>query len=148
MDSVVRGLIVYVFLLVVFRLSGRRTLADTTSFDFVMLLIISETTQQAMVDQDHSMTNAFLLILTLVGATVTLAYLKQRFPALERILEGTPLVIIEDGRMHRDRMDRVRVDEEDILSAARQAHGIERLEQIKYAVVARDGQVSIVPRTA
>src|SRR5688572_20946993 len=135
MDSVLRGLIVYFFLLVVFRISGKRTLSQTTSFDLVMLLIISETTQQAMVDDDHSITNGFLLILTLVGTTVTLAWLKQRFPRLEQLLEGTPLVIIEDGRLHKDRMDSVRVDEEDILSAARQAHGLERLDQIKYAVV-------------
>ena len=75
MDSVLRGLLVYFFLLIVFRISGKRTLSQTTSFDFVLLLIISETTQQAMVDNDHSITNGFLLIMTLIGTSILLAAL-------------------------------------------------------------------------
>ena len=75
MDSVLRGLLVYFFLLIVFRISGKRTLSQTTSFDLVLLLIISETTQQAMVDNDHSITNGFLLIMTLVGTSILLATL-------------------------------------------------------------------------
>ena len=146
MNSIGRGLFVYLFLLVVFRLSGKRTLAETTNFDLVMLLIISETTQQAMVDNDHSITNAVLLILTLVGATVVMAWLKQRFPSVENWLDGRPVVVIQDGQMHRERMFKVRVDEEDILSAARRAHGLERMEQVKHAVVERDGSVSIIPK--
>lgn len=146
MDSVVRGLIVYAFLLVIFKVAGRRTLAQTTNFELVMLLILSETTQQAMVDGDHSMVNAFLLIMTLVGASVLLSWAKQRFPSLQRWLEGMPLVILENGKMHRDRMDKERIDEEDILSAARETQGLERLDQIKHAVVERSGSISIVPR--
>jgi uncharacterized membrane protein YcaP (DUF421 family) len=145
MESVLRGLVVYFFLLLIFRIAGKRTLSENTNFDLVLLLIISETTQQAMVDNDHSITNGFLLILTLIGANVGLSLLKQRFPALERWLEGTPLVIIEDGKVLRDRMDKTRVDEADILEAARALRGLERLEQIKYAVVERNGDITIVP---
>ena len=90
MESVLRGLIVYLFLLVVFRISGKRTLSQTTTFDLVLLLIISETTQQAMVDSDHSITNGFLLIATLVGTSILLGVLKQKFPKLDLLLEGQP----------------------------------------------------------
>ena len=145
MESVIRGLVVYVFLLLIFRIAGKRTLSENTNFDLVLLLIISETTQQAMVDNDHSITNGFLLILTLIGASIGLSLLKQRFPALEQWLEGTPLVIIENGQVLRDRMDKTRVDEEDILEAARSLRGLERLDQIKYAVVERNGDITIVP---
>jgi uncharacterized membrane protein YcaP (DUF421 family) len=145
MESVIRGLVVYFFLLLTFRVAGKRTLSENTNFDLVLLLIISETTQQAMVDNDHSMTNGFLLILTLVGASIGLSLLKQRFPALERWLEGAPLVIIENGKVLGDRMDKTRVDEEDILEAARSLRGLERLEQIKYAIVERNGNITIVP---
>ena len=145
MESVIRGLVVYFFLLVTFRVAGKRTLSENTNFDLVLLLIISETTQQAMVDNDHSMTNGFLLILTLVGASIGLSLLKQRFPALEQWLEGTPLVIIENGKVLRDRMDKTRVDEADILEAARSLQGLERLDQIKYAIVERNGDITIVP---
>lgn len=145
MESVIRGLIVYFFLLLIFRISGKRTLSETTSFDLVLLLIISETTQQAMVDSDHSITNGFLLIMTLIGTSVGLSLLKQKFPALEKWLDGTPTIIIENGKMLKDRMNGVRVDENDVLEAARKLQGLERLEQIKYAIVERSGEITIVP---
>lgn len=145
MESVIRGLIMYAFLLVMFRISGRRTLAQDTNFDLVLLLIISETTQQAMVDNDHSVTNAFLLIMTLVGASIGLSLLKQRLPRLDKWLDGTALVVIENGKLHKDRMDKVRVDEADILESARRLQGLERLEQIKYAIVERNGEITVVP---
>jgi uncharacterized membrane protein YcaP (DUF421 family) len=145
MESVIRGLVVYVFLLLIFRIAGKRTLSENTNFDLVLLLIISETTQQAMVDNDHSITNGFLLIMTLIGASIGLSLLKQRFPALEQWLEGTPLVVIENGKVLRDRMDKTRVDEADILEAARSLQGLERLDQIKYAIVERNGDITIVP---
>ena len=145
MDSVLRGLIVYFFLLVVFRISGKRTLSQTTSFDLVLLLIISETTQQAMVDNDHSITNGFLLIATLVGTSILLAALKQFFPKLELLLEGQPVIVVNKGKLLHDVMNKVRVDEEDILFAARMLHGLERIDQIKYAILERDGEISIVP---
>ena len=145
MDSVLRGLLVYFFLLIVFRISGKRTLSQTTSFDLVLLLIISETTQQAMVDNDHSITNGFLLIMTLVGTSILLATLKQFFPKLDLLLEGQPIIIVDKGKLLQEIMNKVRVDEEDILSAARMNHGLERLDQIKYAILERDGEISIVP---
>src|SRR6187549_1750026 len=99
MESVVRGLIVYVFLLIVFRISGKRTLSEATAFDLILLLIISETTQQAMVDNDHSMTNAAVLILTLVGADIFLSVVKQWLPASEPILDGTAVILMRDGKV-------------------------------------------------
>lgn len=147
MDSIIRGLAVYGFLLVVFRLAGKRTLSQATGFDLVLLLIISETTQEAMVDDDHSMTNGILLILTLLGSSVFLAALKQFFPKVEQILDGEPLIIIDNGKPLKDRMDKARVDEADIISAARLIHGLERLEQIKYAILERNGEISIIPKS-
>jgi uncharacterized membrane protein YcaP (DUF421 family) len=146
MESVIRGLIVYVFLLVVFRISGKRTLSEATAFDLVLLLIISETTQQAMVDNDHSMTNAVLLILTLVGADILLSLAKQWLPILEPILDGTAVILVRDGQPLKDRMDRERVDMDDILEAARLQLGLEELAQIKLAVLERGGKISIVPQ--
>lgn len=147
MESVIRGLIVYVFLLVVFRISGKRTLSEATAFDLVLLLIISETTQQAMVDNDHSMTNAALLILTLVGADILLSLVKRWFPILEPILDGTAVILVRDGHLLQDRMDRERVDVGDILEAARLQLGLEELAQIKLAVLERGGKISIVPQS-
>jgi len=146
MESVVRGLIVYVFLLLVFRISGKRTLAEATAFDLILLLIISETTQQAMVDNDHSMTNAAVLILTLVGADILLSLIKHRFPATDPVLDGTAVILMRDGKLLQDRLDYERVDGGDILESARQQLGLERLDQIKLAVLERSGEISVVPK--
>lgn len=146
MDSILRGLAVYVFLLVLFRIAGRRTLSEMTNFDFVLLLIISEATQNAMIGNDYSVTNGFLVIVTLIGIDIGLSVMKQRFPLLERYLDGLPLVIVDEGRPVKELMDRARVDEQDILASARDKHGLERMEQIKYAVLERNGGISIIPK--
>ena len=148
MESVIRGLLVYLFLLIFFRISGKRTLQQTTNFEFVLLLIISETTQQAMVGQDQSMTNGFLLILTLIGASIAFSLLKQRSPAIDKWIDGVPVVLIEDGKLHQHRMGKLRVDEKDILEAARVKRGYERLDQIKYAILERDGEISVIGKQA
>lgn len=145
MDSVLRGLAVFLTLMVIFRVAGKRTLHQTTTFDFVLILIISETVQQAMIDNDNSFTNAFVLVCTLVGINVLFSLLKRRSPAFTRFTEGTPVVLIDDGRPYRDRMDKERVDDDDILAAARCAHGIQRMKDVKYAVLERDGEISVVP---
>ena len=146
MESIIRGLVVYFFLLVVLRIAGKRTLSETSTFEFVVLLIISETTQQALVDSDNSMTNAGLVIITLLGATVALSALKDRFPAVDRFITGSSVVLIENGHPQWDRMRSTRVGADDVLAAARDKHGLERLEQIKYAILEAGGGISIVPR--
>lgn len=146
MNSVLRAAAIYVALMLIFRLMGKRTLSQMTTFDFVLLLIISETTQQAMVGNDFSIVNAILAILTLVMIDLGLSLLKQRFPSLDRWMDGLPLIIVEDGRPLRDRMNRARVDDADVLASARETHGLERLDQIKYAVLERSGGISIIPK--
>jgi uncharacterized membrane protein YcaP (DUF421 family) len=117
-----------------------------TNFDFVLLLIVSEATQNAMIGDDFSLTNGILVILTLVGMDIGLSLIKERFPRIERYLDGLPLVIVDDGRPLKDRMDTARVDEQDISSSAREKHGLERMEQTKYAVLEINGGISIIPK--
>jgi len=148
MDILMRGLSVYVFLLIIFRISGQRSLGQVTTFDFVLLLIIAETTQQALLGDDFSVTNGLLLIVTLIGLDIGLSLLKQRSPNLDRLLEGLPLLIVENGEPLGDRMAKARVDEEDVMSAARELQGLERMEQIKYAVLERNGAITIIKRAA
>src|SRR5918998_1046559 len=148
MDSVVRAAAVYLALLLLFRIIGKRTLAETGAFDFVLLLIIAEATQQAMIDDDNSMTNAFLIITTLLALNVGFSLLKQRSPLVDRLIDDVPVLLFADGHPLTERMDQARVDERDILQAARETHGLERLDQIKFAVLERDGSISIVPKQA
>lgn len=146
MDPVIRALSVYLFMLLIFRILGKRSLGEITTFDFILLLIIGESTQQALLGSDFSITNALILISVLVGADYLLSHASERWPVLERILEGVPLVVVADGTWLRRRMRRAGIGEEDVMIAARQQHGLERLDQIKYAIQERDGRISIIPR--
>lgn len=147
MGSVLRAAAIYLLLLFIFRMAGRRTLAQITTFDLVLLLIVSEATQNAMLGDDNSITNSFLVITTLVGLDIILSLFKQRFPESEKIMEGVPLIIVAEGKPLKDRMKKARVDEDDVLTAARELQGLERLDQIKYAVLERSGGISIIPKT-
>jgi uncharacterized membrane protein YcaP (DUF421 family) len=146
MESIIRGVVIYLFLWAVFRVSGKRTLAETSPFELVLLLIISEVTNQAMVDSDHSITNAILLIMTLVGMSVLLSVVKHYSPRATRWFEGLPLPLVKDGELLKENMDKARVDEGEILSAARMEQGIERMADIKDATIENDGRISVVKR--
>ena len=146
MDSVIRAVAIYGILLIIFRVSGKRSLAQITTFDFVLLLIISEATQQALIGVDNSMINSAIVVSTLIGLNILMSLLKQRSQWFDRLLDDIPLVIVSDGKPLKDRMYKARVDEDDVLDAARENYGLERMDQIRHAILERDGQISIIPR--
>lgn len=145
MNPLLRAAAIYMFLLFIFRILGKRSLAETSSFDFVLLLIVGEATQQALLGNDFSITNALILITSLIGIDLVLTKAKGRFTFLNKLIEGSALIIVENGKMLKVRMKRSGVEEEDILEAARQLHGLEQMEQIKYAVLEKSGEISIIP---
>ncbi|GAB3483159.1 DUF421 domain-containing protein [Azotobacter salinestris] len=145
MDAVLRAATIYVALLVLFKVAGRRTLADITNFDLLLLLIIGEATQQALLGDDFSITKAVLVIVTLIVIDVGLSFLKLRFGRLDALIEGTSTLIVEEGRPLQKRLSEARLREEDILLAARQTQGLERMAQIKYAILEKSGKISIIP---
>ncbi|MDP9369935.1 MAG: DUF421 domain-containing protein [Chloroflexota bacterium] len=148
MDEVIRGIAVYAVMMLIFRFSGKRSLSEITPFDFVLLLVFSEALQAALVDDDNSLTAAFVVILTLVVLNIGMSLLKQVSPKIELLLEGVPVVVVEDGQVMHDRLRRARIDEGDILAAARQTQGIDRMDQIRSAVLERSGGISIMPKQA
>jgi uncharacterized membrane protein YcaP (DUF421 family) len=146
LDAVVRAAVIYVMLMVLMRLSGRRTLTQMTPFDLVLLLIVSEATQQGLLGNDFSITNALLVIMTFVGLDVLVTFLTHRSQRLDRGVNALPVVLIEDGEPIADRLKKSRVDLDDIMQQARATQGIERMEQIKYAVLERGGGISVIPK--
>ncbi|MCX2721559.1 DUF421 domain-containing protein [Roseibium salinum] len=146
MESVLRGLAVYVVLLVVTRLSGRRTMAQITPFDFVLLLIVAETTQQALLGFDYSITNAVIVIVTLFGSDIAFSYIKQLSPRSAYLLNGVPTVLISRGEPDFAALRRARVSLDDVLESARQQHGLGRLDEVEFAVLEIGGNLSIIPR--
>jgi uncharacterized membrane protein YcaP (DUF421 family) len=145
MEPVIRAAVIYLAVMIFIRLSGRRTLAELTVFDFVLLLIISEATQQGMIRDDYSLTNAIVVIVSLILIDIILSLIRQRWNAVDRWFEGVPMVLIDNGRLLKDRLDRARVDENDILEAARRLRGLENMSQIRYAVLEKDGNITIIP---
>jgi uncharacterized membrane protein YcaP (DUF421 family) len=146
METVLRAFAMYAFLLLLFRISGKRSLAQITSFDFVLLLVIGEASQQALIGEDYSMVTSLIAIVTLMTIDIALSLIKQRSVRIDRWLEDVPVIIVDHGRLLQDRMQKERVDIDDVLAAARSTHGLERLDQIKYAVLERNGGISIVPQ--
>ena len=146
MESVVfRALLVYVLLFIILRMAGKRTLGEMTAFDLVLLLIISEAVQNALLNGDHSITGSMLVVLTLVFTDVMVKLGTNQYRFFDSVINGIPLIILENGKPLRDRMKKARLQEDDILEAARKTQGLERLEQIKYAVLEKDGSISIIP---
>ncbi|MCJ8206834.1 YetF domain-containing protein [Pseudomonas sp. RGM2987] len=146
MDSVLRAAAMYLALMVLFKIAGRRSLADLTTFDFVLLMIIGEATQQALLGDDFSLTNSLMVIVTLIAIDVGLSLLKQRSRWVSQLIDGGPTVIVENGRILQGRMRHVRLVEADIMEAARSSQGIETLEQIKFAIIERNGKISVIPK--
>src|SRR5947209_672126 len=102
--------------MLMFRIAGIRILPSVSNFEFVLLLIVGEAASQAMLGQDFSLTNAFLVIMALIGLTILFSWLKQRSPAVKRVLDGVPLVVIENGRPIREAMRMTRIVEEDVMA--------------------------------
>ncbi len=145
MDSVLRAAAIYLVLLVLFKIAGRRSLAELTTFDLVLLMVIGEATQQALLGEDFSLTNAILVIVTLIAIDIGFSLVKQRSRWFARLLDGGPTIVVEHGRVLVERLKQARLDESDILEAARSAQGIVEIEQIKFAILERNGKISVIP---
>jgi uncharacterized membrane protein YcaP (DUF421 family) len=121
-------------------------MAQSTPFDFVLLLIIAETTQQALLGDDFSITNSIVLITTLFLIDIALSYVKRWSPTLDGVLDGRPEFLVRDGKVDHRAMLRCRIDLDDVLAAARSQHGLERLSQVRHAVLETNAGISIIPQ--
>ncbi|WP_040261554.1 DUF421 domain-containing protein [Pseudomonas massiliensis] len=144
MDAALRAAAMYVALIILFKVAGRRSLVDLTTFDFVLLLIIGEATQQALLGDDFSFTNAVLVIATLIAMDIGFTLAKQRLRSLTRLLDNGAMILVENGRPLKARLAKARLTEADILETARCSQGVERMEDIRFAILERNGSISII----
>jgi len=145
-EPVLRALGCYLLLLVIVRLSGKRGLAQVTIFDLILLLLISQTVGQALIGNDSSLTTAAVIAITLVVINRANDTAAHRWADMSHVLEDAPLMLIENGVVHEDRMARMKIRLDDILESGRVDEGVERLEQIKHAVLERSGAISIIAK--
>ncbi|HYD93815.1 MAG TPA: YetF domain-containing protein [Noviherbaspirillum sp.] len=146
MELILRTAGIYLFLLVLFRLLGKRSLSELSAFDFILFLIISEAIQNALVDDDKSLVMGLTVILTFLLLDLGLSALKARFNAFEKFAEGVPLLLVDHGKVIEQNMKKSRVTYSDILQTARESQGLERMSQVKYAVLETSGAISIIPQ--
>jgi uncharacterized membrane protein YcaP (DUF421 family) len=140
---IIRAAVAYIFLLLSVRLIGRRLASMMAPFDLVVLFLIGGASLSAVLGEDHSMTGSFTAIGTIGLMHVLVSWGKAKSSWFGRLVDGTPIVIFERGEWHEDRMSMLRVQRSDVMAAIR-ARGLQRLEQVRYAVIERDGKVSVI----
>jgi uncharacterized membrane protein YcaP (DUF421 family) len=145
MDSVINAVIVYVFLRLVIGLAGRRNLGQLTAFELVLLIVVGGAVQRALVGDDPSLTNAAIIVATLIGLDLLASLIERRSRGFGRVLRGEPLIVVENGRPLARRMHRAELSEDDVMAAARLHHGLTTIDEVKYAILETNGEISIVP---
>src|SRR4051794_13801113 len=126
MEAIVRSGSTYLLLFLIFRVMGKRTLAQVTAFDFVLLIIVGEATASALIGNDHSITNLMLVIITLIVIKKVLDLIRTSSESASKTLEDVPLILVDNGKPIKDRITREHLREDDILESAREIHGLER----------------------
>jgi uncharacterized membrane protein YcaP (DUF421 family) len=138
-----RTAIVYIALLLGFRLAGKREMGQMTPFDLVVILLIANAVQNAMVGPDTSVLGGLIAAAVLLTGNYALAAARDRVPWLRRAIEGEPTLLVRDGKFDHESMRREDVDEEEVMMAMRE-HGINDVKDVRLAVLETDGSISIV----
>lgn len=146
MDSVLKAFVIYFGLWALLRITGRRTMGELSAFDLILFLVIGGATQRALVGQDYSLTTALVIVSTLIAIDVALSLIKRESKWVSRVLEGVPTVVVENGHPLAERLRRARISIDDVMQAARHTHGLERIDQVKFAILEANGDISIIPR--
>ncbi len=145
LSIVARTLIVYLALLFGLRAAGKRQLGQMTPFDLVVILLIANAVQNAMVGPDTSVTGGLIAAGVLIVGNFALALARERVPLLRQAVEGSPTLLINDGQFVDQNLKREGLDVDDVLQALRE-HGIDNPADAKMAVLEVDGSISIVPK--
>jgi uncharacterized membrane protein YcaP (DUF421 family) len=144
-EIVVRTLVVYVLIFALLRLSGKRELGQMTPFELVVLLVIANAVQNAMVARDTSLLTGVIAATTLVGVNMVVQRVGHRVPFLEHMLASQPALLLEDGKVIQENLDREDVTLEELGMAAR-AKGFDDLGEVRAAILEVDGSISIIPK--
>jgi uncharacterized membrane protein YcaP (DUF421 family) len=145
MDLVLRATVVFMFVFLLTRLVGRRELGSLEPFDLILLVVIGDLVQQGITQSDESVTGALLVLSTIALLTVALSYLSFKFRRLRPLLDGEPIILLDDGHVIERNMTRERLTVEDLAQEAR-LQGLDSLSAVRWAVLEASGEISIVPK--
>ena len=147
MDIVWRAAAMFVLLFLITRVIGRRELASMAPFDIILLVVTGDLIQQGVTQSDYSMTGAALAVSTIALLAVAISYLSFRVRRLRPLLEGEPIVLVENGRIIEANLRRERITVEELAAEARQ-NEIADLEEIRWAVLETSGKISFIPASS
>jgi uncharacterized membrane protein YcaP (DUF421 family) len=145
MDIVVRATIAFLFILLLTRIVGRRELNTLEPFDLILLVTIGDLVQQGVTQNDFSITGMTLAVGTIAVLTVLFSYLSWRFQALRPVLEGQPMILIEDGNVIEKNLRRNRLTQEEVAAEARNQQ-IDSFDRIRWAVLETSGKISFIEK--
>lgn len=145
MELVIRATVIFWFLWLVVRGTGKRSLAELTPLDLILVVIIGDIVQQGVTQEDMSLTGSMLAVSVFVAWTLAAASLSRRSPRVARVLAGEPVIIVRDGKPLEDRLERERLTMTDLKEAARM-EGIGDLAEVAFAVLETDGKFSFITR--
>ncbi|HEV8457331.1 MAG TPA: YetF domain-containing protein [Methylomirabilota bacterium] len=143
-EKVLRSVVVYLFLLAAFRLAGKRTLGQMTAFDLVVLLIISNVVQNALIGNDNSLGGGLIGATTILVLNAIVAWFTFRYKRMERIIEHSPTIIVRRGQILRDSLRRERLSLPELRAALRK-QGVMSLRDVRYVILEEDGHLSVIP---
>jgi uncharacterized membrane protein YcaP (DUF421 family) len=145
MDLVFRALVLFGGVYILLRVVGRRELAQMAPIDFILLIVLGDAIQQGLTQDDYSVTGAFLVIFTIAVIQVVLGYVTFRSTRLRTVLEGEPMVLVEDGRVIEKNLRRSRIAAEELAEEARLSQ-VTSLKDVAWAVLETSGKISIIPK--
>ncbi len=145
LEKIFRAGLVYVFLFVALRLLGKRQLGEMAPFDLIVLLIISNVVQNAMIGRDDSLTGGLIGAATILALNYLVEELSFRFKKVRRLTEGEPALLVHNGRVLRRNMRKERLTEEELLSSLRK-NGVADISRVHAAMLEPDGRISVIEK--
>jgi uncharacterized membrane protein YcaP (DUF421 family) len=145
MDLALRAVALFFFVFLITRVIGRRELSSLEPFDLILLIVLGDAIQQGLTQDDYSVTGAIIVITSFAALQVGVSYLSFRFPRLRPLLDGEPIVVVQDGRVIERNLRRERMTVEEVAEQARQQQ-IASLDQVQWAVLETSGNISFIEK--
>ena len=145
MDLAIRSVVLYAFVFFLTRVVGRRELSSLQPFDLILLIVLGDSIQQGLTQDDYSVVGALIVVGTIATLQVVTSYLSYRLPRLRPVLDGNPIVVVEDGKPIKKNLHRERLSVEDLMEEARQQQ-IASVDEIQWAVLETSGAISFIKK--
>jgi uncharacterized membrane protein YcaP (DUF421 family) len=146
-EVVLRTAVVYLFLVVVLRLTGKREVGQMTILELIVILIVSDAVQNSMVGENTSLWGGLVAVLTLLALDVGLKWLTGRSRRVRQAIEGEPRLLVRDGRLLDKALSEEGIEAEQVRAAVR-GQGLARIEDVRMAVLETDGTISVIPMSS